>query len=70
MVLSQGISVVAIKMWARPIDVFRFGKVLPRWLSHVDIGNWLPSEEREGERKRRERGEEREKREEIDIANF
>ena len=57
-------------MWARPIDVFRFGKVLPIWLSHVDIGNWLPSEEREGERKGRESGEEREKREEIEIANF
>ena len=68
--MSQGVFVFAIKKWARPIDVFRFGKVLPRWLSHVDIGNWLPSEEREAERKRRERGEEREKREEIEIANF
>ena len=68
--MSQGLSVVAVKMWARPIDVFRFGKVLPIWLSHVDIGNWLPSEEREGERKGRESGEEREKREETEIANF
>ena len=68
--MSQGLSVVAVKMWARPIDVFRFGKVLPIWLSHVGIGNWLPSEEREGERKGRESGEEREKREEIEIANF
>ena len=68
--MSQGLSVVAVKMWARPIDVFRFGKVLPIWLSHVDIGNWLPSEEREGERNGRESGEEREKREEIEIANF
>lgn len=61
MVLAQGLFVVAIRMWARPIEVFRFEKVLRRWLSHVDIGNWLPSEEREGDRKGRERGEEREK---------
>lgn len=60
MVLAQGLSVVAVRMWTRPIEVFRFGKVLPRWLSHVDIGNWLPSEEREGDRKGRG-GEEREK---------
>ena len=68
MVLAQGLSVVAVRMWARPIAVFRFGKVLPRWLSHVDIGNWLPSEEREGDRKGGGGG--KREREEIEIASF
>ena len=69
MVLSQGLSVVAIKMWARPMMFSDLGK-----FSQDGSAMWILAtgflQKRERERRRGERVGKKERKEEIEIANF
>lgn len=40
-VLALGLYMVALTMWAGPVDGCKFGNLLPRWLTRVAIGNWI-----------------------------